>query len=211
MTEAFTRKDFLRLGLARLVGAASDAADLARGVVAAARERTAPPPEGLVRPPGGLVRPPGALPERAFLDKCTRCDACIRACPHFVVRKAGPELGARIGGTPVLDPRENPCRFCDGLPCIAACEPGALVAPAAGAKARIGLARVDKDRCFMALGQPCDYCQKSCPVRPRAIKVGGFRVPAVVDAATCTGCGECAQICPAKAVRIQDTRLEVKA
>lgn len=203
MTEAFTRKDFLRLGMARLVGAASEAADLARGVVAAVRERTTPPV--------GLVRPPGALAERAFLDKCTKCDACIRACPHFVIRKAGPELGARIGGTPVLDPRENPCRFCDELPCIAACEPGALLAPAPGAKARIGLAKVDKDRCFMALGQPCDYCQKSCPVRPRAIKVGGFRLPAVVDFAACTGCGECAQICPAKAIRIEDVRMEVNA
>ncbi len=203
MTEAFTRKDFLRLGMARLVGAASDAAELARGVVAAVREKSAPPE--------GIVRPPGALQERAFLDKCTRCDLCIRACPHFVIRKAGPELGARIGGTPVLDPRENPCHFCDGLPCIVACGPGALIVPAPGAKARIGLAKVDKDRCFMALGQPCDYCQKSCPVRPRAIKVGGFRLPAVVDAATCTGCGECAQICPAKAIRIHDVRMEVKA
>lgn len=153
-----------------------------------------------------FVRPPGAAVEDRFLELCTRCDDCIKACPEWVVRKAGPEFGKRQEGFPVILPAENPCLFCAGLPCIAACKTGALIQPATGVRLRIGLAVVDAARCYMSQGQPCDYCVKECPVRPKAVSLGARTLPAVVDADACTGCGECAQICPANAITIEALR-----
>ncbi|MBI4061153.1 MAG: 4Fe-4S binding protein [Elusimicrobia bacterium] len=157
-------------------------------------------------PPAPFVRPPGAAAENDFLGLCTRCDECVKACPEWVVRKAGPEFGRRLEGYPVLLPAENPCVFCAGLPCIAACKTGALVPPAAGAAARIGLAVVDGARCYMGRGQPCDYCVTECPVSPKAVALGVRGAAAAIDAELCTGCGECAQICPANAITIEAKR-----
>lgn len=153
-----------------------------------------------------FVRPPGALAEELFLDACTRCDDCVKACPEWVIRKAGPEFGKRQEGTPLLLPSENPCVFCTGLPCIAACTTGALLPLAPNAFLRIGLAVVDEKACYMGQGQPCDYCVKACPTRPKAISLGARGAPAVVDSSACTGCGECAQICPANAITIEALR-----
>ena len=96
--------------------------------------------------------------------------------------------------------------FCTGLPCITACQTGALVQPAPGAPVRIGLAVVDNARCYMGQGQPCDYCVKECPVSPKAISLSARGLSAGVNAALCTGCGECAQICPANAITIEAKR-----
>ena len=161
---------------------------------------------GGIPPTKPFVRPPGAVAEDLFLQRCTACDDCIKACPEWVVRKAGPEFGKRQEGFPVLLPAENPCLFCAGLPCITSCKTGALLQPAAGARLRIGLAAVAASRCYMSQGQPCDYCIKACPIRPKAISLGARGLPASVDADSCTGCGKCAQICPANAITIEAMR-----
>ncbi len=153
-----------------------------------------------------FVRPPGAIAENKFLETCTRCDDCVKACPEWVVRKTGPEFGKSLEGYPMLMPAQNPCVFCTGLPCVTACKTGALVQPAAGALVRIGLAVVDNVRCYMGQGQPCDYCVKECPVSPKAIALNARGLSAGVNADLCTGCGECAQICPANAITIEAKR-----
>jgi MauM/NapG family ferredoxin protein len=148
-----------------------------------------------------FLRPPGALPEPRFLAACTRCDACITACPKWAIRKAGDELGVAVDGTPVILPEINPCWLCKDLPCITACEPGALQPLAAREDVRMGLAEVDPAICYSATGNICEACQERCPVRPRAIRlVRG--APPEIDTALCTGCGVCAHLCPADALRI---------
>lgn len=131
------------------------------------------------------IRPPGARTEDEFLDLCTRCDDCIKSCPEWVIRKSGDD------GTPAIVPVENPCLMCDGFPCIAACTTGALRMP--DGFVAIGTAVIDEARCYQMQGQPCDYCVRECPY---------VIAPPSVLADLCSGCGKCAQICPAVAIRI---------
>lgn len=197
-----TRKDFFKTLLA---GARDGVVDLFGGAHAAAEtireavEHAARPAPSLAR----WVRPPGALPaEREFLAACTNCDDCVKACPHWVIKKAGFEFGNALSGSPIIVPGENPCLFCEGLPCIAACGEGALIPPRAGERPKIGIAVVDEKTCYQALEQPCDYCQQHCPEKPKAIICGTPGKAPRVDQNSCTGCGKCAQICPASSLHI---------
>jgi MauM/NapG family ferredoxin protein len=173
---SFTRRDLLRL--------------------AWHAERPAPPP-----PRPSYLRPPGALPEPEFRAACTRCDACLIACPRESIRRAGPELGPEHEGTPVVLPAEQPCWLCADLPCIRACEPGALLPLGAPREARLGRVRIREQVCFSAQGNPCDVCAERCPVRPKAVRVSTGSAPEL-DTELCTGCAVCAWLCPAGAIEV---------
>ncbi len=136
------------------------------------------------------LRPPGAVAEADFLESCTRCGDCAAACPHDAIREAPAQL-RDAEGTPIIDPLASPCRMCEDLPCIEACETGALrpEAPAA-----LGTARVSPLDCLNRLATPCSVCIERCPV-PGAIDFVGD-VPEVNDP-LCTGCGICQHVCPA--------------
>ncbi|TBR19958.1 4Fe-4S dicluster domain-containing protein [bacterium] len=199
MEEAISRRQFFgsaareggKLALQLVEGWGEVAAALAKP------KRRMPPA------PTGWVRPPNALPEEAFLAACTKCGDCLTACPHYVLRKLGPESGPRLAQTPVLIPRENPCLLCDGLPCAAACGTGALTKPVLGEKARMPVASVKAAACYMAQGQPCEYCMSVCPERPKAILARTPGRAAEVAPEACTGCGRCVQICPTEAVTLE--------
>ena len=173
--------------------------EMLRAVVSGAEaQRRRSEPEALPR----FLRPPGALPEAQFLTTCTRCDDCVKVCPKWAIRKAGVELGAGIEGTPMILPETNPCWLCKDLPCISACEAGALQ-PVEGPEAvRMGTVHVDVGRCYAAAGSICETCQERCPVRPRVVKVSFGQAPNV-DVERCTGCGVCAYLCPADAMQIR--------
>jgi len=164
-----------------------------------------------------LLRPPGALDEFEFLTKCTRCDKCMRACPENAILVAPPSAGLALK-TPYLDPRSVPCFLCTTLPCIAACEDGALVWPRRtladktvleGPKAaRMGTARVKESRCVTwetadREARACRICVDRCPYPGEALRLaepaeGETLGHPVVDAETCTGCGICVFACPAE-------------
>ncbi len=145
------------------------------------------------------LRPPGALPEKEFLEVCTRCDECVKACPHLAIRKAGHDQGA-LFGTPIIVPKEAACRLCKDLACIPVCEPGALK-PVAREDVRMGLAKIHSESCYAFQSQPCDYCVTKCPIKRDAISLDDQRRP-VVHAEGCTGCGVCVEWCPTDAVEI---------
>ncbi|WP_028792277.1 ferredoxin-type protein NapF [Thauera linaloolentis] len=148
---------------------------------------------GRMRAVAPAMRPPWALVEPVFLAACTRCDACIDACPTTILVRAD-------GGYPAADFSLGECTFCGE--CAARCEPRALVRGADGAapwalKASIG------HGCLAESGVECRVCGENCPMgairfRPR---LGGVALPQLDDSA-CTGCGACFAPCPTRAIAL---------
>ncbi len=148
---------------------------------------------GRMHPPVPVPRPPWALVEAAFIDRCTRCKACIEACPTRILVPAE-------GGFPAVDFSAGECTFCGE--CVTRCEPGALQraaheAPPWSLRVQIG------EGCIAAQGVECRVCGEACPVgairfRPRR---GGVALPEA-DLQACTGCGACFAPCPVQAVKL---------
>ena len=139
-----------------------------------------------------LLRPPGAISEKQFLQSCSRCDACIHACPKDAIQRAPKKMGFLVYNTPYIDPMRNPCVMCTGLPCISACPDGALLPVQQLSDVNMGYAILDKKKC-QAYGESfCQQCVLDCPV-PGAI----FQVQdkPVIDKDICTGCGVCMRSC----------------
>jgi ferredoxin-type protein NapG len=138
-----------------------------------------------------LLRPPGAISERQFLQACTRCDACIHACPKDAIRKAPKSMGFLVMGTPYIDPIKTPCVMCDDLPCIPACEDNALL-PVDREDVNMGYAILNKKNCKAYSNIFCQQCVIDCPV-PGAITQRDMKP--MIHKDVCTGCGVCARSC----------------
>ena len=145
-------------------------------------------------------RPPGAVPEALFLATCTRCDDCIAACPHGAIWMFPEDAGA-LAKTPVMVPDLVACHMCDGWPCAAACETGALNVPAT-TTVKLADVRLRTDRCIAYMGPECGACQRWCPGEIDAVKM--FAWKPVIDTDECIGCGLCIGACPTdpKAIEI---------
>lgn len=200
------RREFL-LGLARGAGAAAVGGLIWAGALSS-RQQTA----------SAVLRPPGAVPENAFLAKCTKCGLCVAACPFdaLVLSRAG---DGRPVGTPYFLMREDPCRMCTDIPCAVACPTGALdrgLVSEAGVdgqarlninRARIGIAVIDRETCIAYWGIQCDACYRVCPLIDKAVTVELLRndrtgkhaiLGPVVHSEHCTGCGMCERACVTK-------------
>ncbi|MCP5004124.1 MAG: 4Fe-4S dicluster domain-containing protein [Planctomycetes bacterium] len=140
---------------------------------------------------GSFIRPPGAVNEKEFLSLCTKCDECIRVCPHKSIRRVN-DASDISDGTPVIRPEETPCYLCEGFPCISACREGALVAVEDKSDVRMGKASINETHCMAWGAQFCEHCMRSCPV-PGAIYQEENRP--FVDREKCIGCGICENVC----------------
>ncbi|MFO0773031.1 MAG: 4Fe-4S binding protein [Nitrospiraceae bacterium] len=132
-----------------------------------------------------FLRPPGAVEEAAFLERCTRCDDCVAACPH------GSIVRSEADASPVIFADEMPCYLCHDLPCIAACGTDALVMVESPQLVRMGQAVVSDRFCTASHG--CHACVSKCPVEALHMDFGDMKLR--VDAATCVGCGVCEYVC----------------
>ena len=154
---------------------------------------------------GKSVLPPGA--RENFADTCTRCYACISACPVAIikVKKGGPLNELAI---PELVFEEYGCEEACNC-CSEACPTGAIrsISHNEKWKTQIGIARVKKGKCLAwADKQYCMVCDEYCPYN--AIEthwLGDIACP-VVNEELCRGCGACEGACPAmeqKAIVVQ--------
>lgn len=183
LQKTLTRKEALRFGVDQVI---RSGAVLASYAMEDAAGRLVPK----------VSRPPGALPALEFLVACTRCDACINACPPGSLLKLGDSAGI-AAGTPFLNVSEHkPCTACEDVPCATACPTGALV-PGPIEEAWMGTAVLDRDTCRSWNGTACTACVRICPVRDQATFVDDDgRV--YIDARACIGCGLCVVVCPTR-------------
>jgi len=165
-----------------------------------------------------VIRPPGSVAEPDFLERCIKCDQCIRACPTNVLQPALFESGVEGLWTPILNMKIGYCELNCTL-CGQVCPTGAIQRISIEEKngmgkhtaqgpIRIGTAFYDHGRCLpWSMETPCVVCEEVCPVSPKAIysrevtitKRDGtpitLRQP-YVDPALCIGCGICEHECP---------------
>ncbi len=143
------------------------------------------------------IRPPYAQDELNFLLNCTRCEACIEACPHDVIFKLSGRFGVQAAGTPALDLLNVGCQLCENWPCVNACETKALQIVETEDDSepdlpRLALAAIDTETCLPYSGPECGACEHACPV-PGALK-WDLTKP-VIDPEICPGCGLCREAC----------------
>ena len=131
------------------------------------------------------LRPPGAIDEVAFLEQCTRCSDCMKACPPGAI------VSDVANGSPVIFSNEVACELCEDFPCIAACATEALLPVTDCFDVRMGVATVSHRVC--TAGQGCHACVSKCPVEALSMDFNALRLVVAQD--RCVGCGMCEQIC----------------
>ncbi len=146
------------------------------------------------------LRPPWAIKEKAFIEKCTRCDDCIQVCPEKILVQGD-------AGFPTVDFKRGECTFC--FECAKACQTGALSQQLAesSSKKRVANAwQLDvrfNHKCLSMNAVVCRVCGECCDAEAInfKLKVGGISEPQIaLD--DCTGCGACLSVCPVDAVDI---------
>ena len=157
------------------------------------------------------IRPPGSVPEDQYLDRCIRCQECVRICSTTgnLLQPAWFEHGLEGLWSPVGDTRHGYCEFTCNL-CGEICPTDAIhfLPLEEKQKTIIGTAYFDRSRCIpWYSGDNCMVCEEHCPTPEKAIvfredlftKPDGSKVitkfPYVVED-LCIGCGICETKCP---------------
>jgi ferredoxin-type protein NapF len=150
-------------------------------------------PQTTQRPP----RLPWIRSESTFLDGCTQCGACIKACETQIIVKGE-------GGFPQLDFSKGECTFCHL--CVQACDVDMFTnRDQRPWDYRAFIA----DTCLNHRDVLCQSCKEIC--EPRAIifhySENRFPVPAITNE-NCTARGACVSICPVSAISINTETYE---
>ncbi len=204
-----SRREMLRsklgIGLAQSIGYAMGQAQGVRKHI----EKTLhePVPDDSPPPPQLAVfhRPPGAIDEISFTAQCTKCDACIDACPPQTLRPLAGVYG-KASGTPAVDPNLGGCIMCEDRPCATACKMEGESIIDALLPVKMGHAIVHRSSCRSRIGEECSLCIEVCPVI-NVIAHDWRKIP-TINADTCTGCGLCVHSCPVDPVAISIIPIE---
>ncbi|MDR1849441.1 MAG: ferredoxin-type protein NapF [Zoogloeaceae bacterium] len=147
------------------------------------------------------LRPPWSVDETLFTSACTRCGACVTACPTGLLAKGA-------GGFPEADFKRARCTFC--ADCVQACAknarqnasspqlPSPFISPDLPPwtlRALIGAT------CLPHQGVLCRSCEDHCEEGAIrfTLRQGHPAEPQIAES-RCTGCGECVASCPAQAI-----------
>lgn len=146
--------------------------------------------------------PPGSRPPEDFSSLCSRCGACIEACPTGILRlQWNPDAPLSQWFQPELNPDAGACEeFCQA--CTRVCPTGAILPLDEETKRnlQIGIARVYRGRCLAWRdGEHCMVCDEYCPYNAIKTILSDEGIPQPeVDPDTCRGCGYCQLECPAE-------------
>ena len=154
------------------------------------------------------VLPPGAKDMESCAAACTRCYACVNACPTDLIR-VGFGVDRAIGQ--VFQPEVRPFNdedrpefgycpeWCNR--CTQVCPAGALTPLAFAEKwhLQIGVAKITREACLAwEDGEECMVCQEVCPYLAIDSDWSEDDVARpVVNEEICRGCGSCLSKCPA--------------
>ncbi len=177
MSDKFSRRNLFRLRVRDIAAAWGEASK---------ELKTGTRPKTYLRPPGAIQD------EEAFLETCTKCHACMNACPFDIIEIPGP-LAGKAEGTPILKLHQNPCHWCSTMDCIHACPSDALSMPDDGKVKAIGKVWLQPEACLNTEDIYCDACVMYCPSDIRAIRMQD-NFP-VLDEEACVGCGLCVYYC----------------
>ncbi|MCC7300177.1 MAG: 4Fe-4S dicluster domain-containing protein [Verrucomicrobia bacterium] len=142
------------------------------------------------------VLPPGATVK--FAKTCTRCYACVSACPSKIIRiKSGGGLTEL--SMPELRFDHGICEeFCNR--CSQVCPTGAIRTLTQSQKhsTQIGIARIEKEKCLAwADNEYCMVCDEYCSYGAIETEWHGEIACPVINQKLCRGCGGCENACPA--------------
>ena len=165
------------------------------------------------------IRPPGSVEETEFLERCIKCDQCIKVCPTNVLQPSTLAQGGLEGlWTPVMDMRIGFCQL-NCVLCSEVCPTGAIQKIsiekkvgvgkyAADGPVSVGTAFFNRGRCLpWAMETPCVVCEEVCPVSPKAIGTYDEQIKRwdgtmvtlnkpYMRPELCIGCGICEHECP---------------
>ncbi len=140
-----------------------------------------------------VVPPPGAASVQNYIQSCDKCFDCVAACPPMALEVCR-DRQSELYDYPVIEPGRMACMFCEDYPCISACHTDALDLKNIGTlKSK---AVIIENFCLAYQDHFCMTCISSCPPEYKAIRLNADGLPEI-DPLLCTGCGICAQACPA--------------
>jgi len=149
------------------------------------------------------IRPPWAIEASIFIDKCTRCDECIKACPEKIISRGD-------GGYPEINFQQGECTFC--MKCVESCEADAFIKLPIDKEIDLIIKTIKpwnlnvsfNNTCLSMNAVVCRACADNCDEQSIhfKLKIGGVSEPQFTQN-TCTGCGACLSVCPVHAVHIE--------
>ncbi|MCL1826104.1 MAG: ferredoxin-type protein NapF [Betaproteobacteria bacterium] len=148
-------------------------------------------------------RPPWAMAEAFFTRACTRCGACVMACPTGLLTQG-------TGGFPEANFQRARCTFC--ADCAHACAENAQQStspqpPALAFSPDLPpwtLHATVSSACLPHRGVLCRSCEGHCEAGAiRFVPRPGSPAQPDITGSHCTGCGECVASCPVHAISMQ--------